>query len=413
MKTSYYKKVALIPCVLLLFCSSLLSLSRFAYLVSLGDSTITPIDVITNTVYPSFSIGTPGDLPGLIALTPDCKTAFVNKFGTNEITRVDLTTNTVVTNISTGAFLPADVVLSPDAKTVWVPANFNLIPIDTATNTVGTPITIAGSNLQSLAITSDGIMAYVTSNAPDGVYPVNLQTGAVGTIINTGGLDPFGIAITPDNRTAYVANFSSDTVTPINLLTNTAGTPIPVGNEPNYVAITPDGSRVYVTNFSGNSISVISTATNTVIDTIVFPAGSFPNDITIDISGTFGLVSLFGADSAQKFLIPSDTLSTIYPDGDEAYGVAICQVPFPPTSFRGVVRANIFLDRTEYILEVTIGASTDPVQFYRIFRNGVLVLETSNLSALFCLGTSISVGGFSIASVLNGIQSEPIPLIIG
>lgn len=406
-KTSYYKKIALIPiCVLLLFCNTLLPLSRLAYVVNSVDGTITPIDLITNTVYPVITVG--GN-PTDIAITADGKTAFVSNTGTNEVNRIDLTTNTVVANISTGIFPPTDVAISPDGKTVWVPAFNRLLPIDIATNAVG-PAIIVGGVLQSIDITSDGIMAYVTSVLPDGVVPVNLQTGAVGTLILTG-VDPFDISITPDNRTAYVTNSGSDTVSPIDLTTNTAGTPIPVGTEPFYVVLTPDGSRAYVTNYVSNTISVIDTATNTVIDTIVLGGGN-PFGLAIDISGTLGLVGLNTDNTAQKFFIPINTLSTIYPVGTNPAGIAISPVPFPPSSFRGVVRANIFLDRTEYILEVTIGASTDPVQFYRIFRNGVLVLETSNLSALFCLGTSISVGGFSIASVLNGSQSEPVPLII-
>jgi YVTN family beta-propeller protein len=75
-----------------------------------------------------------------------------------------------------------------------------VIPIDTATNTAGTPIPIG--------------------------------TGPPG-----GG--PATIAITPDGKTAYVLNYLSATVTPISTRTNTTGPTIPVGTYPHVIAITP------------------------------------------------------------------------------------------------------------------------------------------------------------------------------
>ena len=82
--------------------------------------------------------------------------------------------------------------------------------------------------------------------------PIDTATNAPGTPIPVGS-SPSAIAITPDGMTAYVANSNVATVTPIDLTTNTPGTPIAVGINPEVIAITPDGTTVYVVNEFGDS----------------------------------------------------------------------------------------------------------------------------------------------------------------
>lgn len=380
-----------------------LSFSRIGYVVNSGSGTVTPIDLTNNIILPPIIVG---GFPENIALTRDGKTAFVTNSNNDEVERIDLITNTVVATIPVLSVF--DIALTSDDKTAWVTAGNSIVPIDTTTNTVGTPIVLGGTPAY-LVLTSDNRTAYVTD--ANHVTPVDLVQRVVGTPFAITGNNR-GIAITPDNNTVYVTT-SANIVIPIDTATHTVGSSIPVGNSPHLPAITPDGTRLYVPNRTSNTISVIDTATNTVINTLVLGAGTGPFGVAIDPLNRVALVSLNAADGAQTIDIPSDALGNVFLTGDQPEDVAISQQPFPPSSFRGVIRSNIFLDRTEYVLEVTIGASTDPVQLYRIFKNGVLVLETSNLTARFCLGTSINAGGFSIASVLNGSQSDPIPLIIG
>ena len=70
------------------------------------------------------------------------------------------------------------------------------------------------------------------------MIPIRTATNTPGTPI-TVGQQPEPIAITPDGKTAYVGNTGSDTVTPIRTATDTAGTPITVGYYPYAIAITP------------------------------------------------------------------------------------------------------------------------------------------------------------------------------
>ncbi len=146
---------------------------------------------------------------------------------------------------------PPAAAVTPPAWTAYVVSNATeaVIPVNTATDAVGTPIAV-GSGPSAIAITPDATTAYVTdegttNTAPGFVTPIDLSTNMAGTAIPVGS-GPDAIAITPNGSTAYVGNYNNDTITPINLVTDTAGTPIPVGGAPTSIAITPDGSTAYV-----------------------------------------------------------------------------------------------------------------------------------------------------------------------
>jgi YVTN family beta-propeller protein len=163
-------------------------------------------------------------------------------------------------------------------------------PINTATNTSGTPIAV-GSGPFALGITPDGKTAYVVNSGANTVTPINTATNTSGTPIAVGS-KPIGIAVTPDGTTVYVANLGANTVTPITVATNTAGTPITVGSAPFGIAITPDGARAYVANAGANTISPITVATNTAGTPIT--VGNGPIGIAITPDGVSAYVANLG-----------------------------------------------------------------------------------------------------------------------
>jgi YVTN family beta-propeller protein len=180
------------------------------------------------------------------------------------VTPIDTATNTAGTPIPVGSG-PEGVAITPDGRTAYV-TNFSsgsVTPIDTATNTPGTPIPV-GSGPEGVAITPDGRTAYVANSGSNTVTPIDAATNTARAAIPIGELTvPSEVAITPDGRTAYVTNVGSDSVTPIDTATNTPGRAIPLGSAPDGVAITPDGRTAYVTSFGSGSVIPIDTATNT------------------------------------------------------------------------------------------------------------------------------------------------------
>src|ERR1700689_2151819 len=104
-------------------------------------------------------------------------------------------------------------------------------------------VSVVGGSLSSspaAAASPPAWTAYVVSNATDAVIPVDTATDTVGAPIAVGS-GPSAIAIAPNAATAYVAdegttNTAPGFVTPIDLSTNMADTAIPVGSGPDAIA---------------------------------------------------------------------------------------------------------------------------------------------------------------------------------
>ena len=70
------------------------------YVSNLGDNTVSVINTATNTVIATVPVG---NLPTLIALTPDNTRAYVANQGSNDVTVINTATNTVVATIPVGS----------------------------------------------------------------------------------------------------------------------------------------------------------------------------------------------------------------------------------------------------------------------------------------------------------------------
>jgi YVTN family beta-propeller protein len=180
-----------------------------------ASGSVTPIDLATGTA------GTPistGNVPRAVAITPDGSTAYVAEDQDDAVVPIDLATNTAGTPISVGID-PVAIAITPDGSSAYV-ANLGgtVVPIDLTTDTPGTPITVAGEPT-ALAIAPDGLSAYVASSGTisfgppltfgsGSVTPIDLATNTLGSPITVGSQLP-AIAITPavfGPPTATIAN---------------------------------------------------------------------------------------------------------------------------------------------------------------------------------------------------------------
>lgn len=196
------------------------------------------------------------------------------------------------------------------------------MPIDIATNTTGSPISLGiSNNAFGIAISPDGQTAYIASEATNQILVYNILSNTLGTPISV--TIPYYLAITPDGKTLCVSNNTNQTVTlinlptltqtiisspgflraiadnsqgtfafacdisvstviPINLTTQTAGTPIALsGSEPQGIAITPDGKTAYVTDYATADVSNFDTTTDTLGTPIFLSPSVFPFGIAI------------------------------------------------------------------------------------------------------------------------------------
>jgi YVTN family beta-propeller protein len=158
--------------------------------------------------------------PVAIALTPKGNTAYVANYVNGSVTPINLVTNTVGPAIRVG-IEPIAIAITPDGATAYVVNNGDdsVIPINLATKTAGPAIRV-GKRPDAIAITPDGTTGYVVNQGDDTVTPINLATKSPGPAIHVGHL-PQAIAITSDGTTAYVVNSAEGTVMSIDLARGT------------------------------------------------------------------------------------------------------------------------------------------------------------------------------------------------
>ncbi len=264
-----------------------------AYVTNSSGSTVTMIDLATNTVSGTIS-GFDG--PAGFAITPDGNHAYVNNYGASggvgsgngtTVRVVDLNTNAIVGPPLTVGLAPATLAITPDGAFVYV-ANYTsgdlgagtISIIRTSDNSVQVNGIIGFSGPFDIAITPNGAYAYVTNFGSNNFSPVGTTVNVVNissnTIVDTIplGIQPAAIAITPDGAFAYVSNYSTlyngggftdltsaqGTVNIIDLQNNAISGSIigGVGLSPGGMTISPNGQFAYVTNYASNTVSVIA-----------------------------------------------------------------------------------------------------------------------------------------------------------
>ncbi len=316
---------------------------------------------------------------------------------------------------------------TPSAWTAYV-VSYNddaVIPVNTATDVVGTPITV-GSGPSAIAITPDATTAYVTdegttNTAPGFVTPIDLLTNTPGTPIPVGS-GPDAIAITPDGLTAYVGNYNDDTVTPINLATNTPGTPIPVGAAPTAITISPDGSTAYVTQAYADDDIPINTATNKAGPGILNTYNGFASAITPDGSTLYtpdftynGVATLDPATDARGSIAALDDPEgvAITPDGATAY------VTYANTFGPSGHQASLLpIDTASGTSGTPIALGTSAAEGIAITPDGATAFVTDQLSgtvtpvdlASSTAGTPISLGTSGTNPVAIAITPDQAPV---
>ena len=217
--------------------------------------TVIPINAATNSPGKPIAVPMPGYRPFDITMNPDGKTAYLTF------------------SWSIGSSLSG-----------------SILPISTATDTPGKPIRLASGTrpfVGGIVFSPDGKTAYAAAGSlafgpgwtthlrPAAVVPINTATNTPGTPIRLShsesdiAITEFDIAITPDGKTLYVEG--SDTITPISTATNIPGIPIRIkGGGFGQMTITPDGKTLYAAAPQG--VVPISTATNTVGKPIPLPS---------------------------------------------------------------------------------------------------------------------------------------------
>src|SRR3984957_9735082 len=116
-----------------------------AYLAACYTDTVQAISTVTNFFGDTIPVG---DCPDAMAITPDHKTIYAGNSGDGTVTPIATATNTPPPPITVGDD-PGAITMAPNGDTAWVTltnngANTALVPLKTATDTVGSPIPLSG-----------------------------------------------------------------------------------------------------------------------------------------------------------------------------------------------------------------------------------------------------------------------------
>jgi len=253
----------------------------YAYIDFFLSGTVNVINTQTGAVVAAnLPVGTS---PAGVAISPDGSKVYVANTGSSSISVIDIATNTVTTTIAGGS-KPYSLVVTPDGSRIYASdlGNNSVTVINTATGQIiGNPIKV-GNQPENICVTPDGNTVYVI-NSVDGTVSVisTLVNAVIATITNVN--SPGNMCISRDGKQLYVTNGALNTVSVISTATNTITATIPVGYEPFGIAISPDGGRLYVCNINNSTVSIINTATNTVFVSVGVNSGQ--NGIAVSSDG--------------------------------------------------------------------------------------------------------------------------------
>ncbi len=188
----------------------------------------------------------------------------------------------------------------------------------------------SGSRPSSVAVTADGLTAWVALRGLGKVAQVELASGA--TQLVAVGAEPTGVALTPTGRTLVVATFGEHTIT----LVDTQGlgsSTVDVGGNPRALTITDDGDPMdddesaWVTLFYGRPVSEGSNVgrVGEVVEVSLASPGSVRNRVSLQ-----PLQAGTGQCSPNQ-------LNSIAQQGDSLYVTHVCVSPEGPAGSRDVV----------------------------------------------------------------------------
>ena len=339
---------------LILFLASIIGFAQTAYITNEGDNTVSVINVTTNTVVATITVGV--EPLGVSVSSDGTKVYTTNYSHPNTVEVISTTTNTVSASITVGSN-PAGLCVSPDGSKVYV-ANVNsnsVSVINTGTNTVSATVPV-DYGPWSVSVSPDGSKVYVGNYFGNSVSVINTVNNVVSTIIPLG-FYPTALCVSPDGSKIYVANWNNNTVNVIDTITNTVTITIPVGSGPNGISISPDGSKVYVTNWGDSSVSVINTAIESVSSTIAVGRQPFGISVTPDGSEVY----VASGDSSVNII--NTTTNTVS---------ATITVGYGPAAFGNFISPHTICDALQPV--ITANGNTT-------FCQGNSVILTSSVSA--------------------------------
>jgi YVTN family beta-propeller protein len=362
----------------------------YAYVANSGNGTVSVADTGTHQVVGLVAVGSD---PNDVVATPSGADVFVANNGSGTVSEIATSTNIVVRTITLAGI--RDIAMSPDGATLYATgggSDNQLYPVDVASGTVGTPITV-GSGATALALTPDGSKAYVATGSS--LVPVDLVLGTTGSPIASGfTLGPFQVEMSPSGTTVYFSGFSSppyETILPITVATNATQPSILACHDDagSQFALSPGGTSAWVACNGDGTVEQFDLSTGLEVGSYDLGQGSADPLAGVAVSPDGGTVYVVDQ-AAEVFLAPFDVTSLVADfgistgSGAQPTGVAITPDQGPSAALSATTSGGTTtLDASASV------AGTSPIVSYSwSFGDGSPVSVTSTATTTHVYATA-------------------------
>jgi len=235
---------------------------------------------------------------------------------------------------------PGDIASTPDGRYAVIPTTTSLVNIvDLATKTVVASIATPGViNPQQVAISPDGLFAYIGSNDTATIGIIDLTTFTLlPTTLPSGGLAQV-LILSPDGKTLYAATSGvSQPVYAVDIAAQTA-TPIALGGlGVTSMAINPAGTHLYATNQIISSVTILDIATSS-SQLVTLPDS--PTFIVLNSTATQALIATNSQNLYTIDLTQVTPTATAFPIGGIAPQGAVSLAITPDTQIAAFIPRN-------------------------------------------------------------------------
>jgi streptogramin lyase len=256
-----------------------LNVGDFLFVAATGDATVTKIDIKSNSVVGTVTLG-----GGNISyLTYDGTKIWATSYSAGKVYSFDPTTLAVSpTSLTVGAGPVKNIVVG-DFLFVAATGDATVTKINTKSNSVVGTVTLDGSNISNLIYEQGAIWA--TSYNAGKVYSFDPTTLSVSSTALTVGSNPFTMRAVGDFLfvASRGANQSSlDHVTKINMKTNSVAANIKLQDASNISNLIYDGENLWAVSFGTGKIYQINPTDNSVSTTLLSVGSNPANAVQID-----------------------------------------------------------------------------------------------------------------------------------
>lgn len=254
------------------------SVSPSGFIVFHLDGNVVRTNMCTGDILATISVTSN---PLQVQVTPDGKWAIVTSYD-NAINFIDTSTNKVANVIHTDLdTFPSGLAISSDGSfalvTSYIDDNPALLVMDLPTQAITRRIRLDRQYPQSVFLSPDGTLAWVTYPFDNVVEVIDVMTGAVDRSIPV--QEPIDVAFSPNSSVAYISSRAPGSVAVVNTTTYSQIKNIATAFGSSDLSLSPDGGFLTVNNFDDNSISVIDTSSLALVNTR--PVGAQPVGTTL------------------------------------------------------------------------------------------------------------------------------------